>query len=200
MTWGDLAAHLKVYVALAGAALALGCLAGIPLGILAARVRAARTPVLTLANLGRVVPSLAVLTFMIPLLGVGFVPALAALTLLAIAPIAINTDLGLRTVPAPAIDAARGMGMTSSQILLRVEWPLAFPITFAGIRTSATEVIASAVLASFIGAGGLGEYITTGLQANDSRLLWTGVVTIALLALITEIVLAFVQRRLGEAV
>jgi osmoprotectant transport system permease protein len=191
-----LAAHVRTYLALAIAALSLGCALGIPLGILSAHVTAARTPVLTLVNIGRVVPSLAVLTFMLPLLGVGFVPALAALALLAIPPIAINCDLAFRGVAPAAIDAARGMGMTGAQIFARVEWPLAFPLVFSGVRTAATEIIASAVLAAFIGAGGLGEYVTTGLQANDSTYLWTGVVAIAVIALLAEFALAAVQRRL----
>jgi osmoprotectant transport system permease protein len=196
VTWGDLAAHIQAYLALAAASLAAGTLAGVPLGILSSHLAAARTPVLAVVNVGRVVPSLAVLTFMLPLLGVGFLPALVALTLLAIPPIAITTDIAFRTVPPPTVDAARGMGMTPFQIFARVEWPLAFPFLFSGIRTAATEVIASAVLASFIGAGGLGEYIRTGLQGGDPAYLWTGVVTIAVIALLAEFTLAFAQRRL----
>jgi osmoprotectant transport system permease protein len=88
--------------------------------------------------------------------------------------------------------------MTPRQIALRVEWPLAFPLIFAGVRTAATEVIASAVLAAFIGAGGLGELITTGLQANEPDRLWTGVAAIAAIALCAEFALALLQRRLGE--
>jgi osmoprotectant transport system permease protein len=99
-------------------------------------------------------------------------------------------------VPNAAIDAARGMGMTPSQVFTRVEWPVAFPFLFSGIRTAATEVIASAVLASFIGAGGLGEYITTGLHGGDPTYLWTGVVAIAAIALLAEFALASAQRRL----
>jgi osmoprotectant transport system permease protein len=133
---------------------------------------------------------------MLPLLGVGFLPALVALTLLAIPPIAITSDLAFRGVPNAAIDAARGMGMTPSQVFTRVEWPVAFPFLFSGIRTAATEVIASAVLASFIGAGGLGEYITTGLHGGDPTYLWTGVVAIAAIALLAEFALASAQRRL----
>lgn len=196
VTWGDLAAHIRTYLALAGAGLFLGCAAGIPLGVLSSHVGAARSPVLTVVNLGRVIPSLAMLTFMLPVLGVGFAPAVAALTLLAIPPIAINADVAFRGVPSAALDAARGMGMTPVQIFARVEWPLAFPLLFAGVRTAATEVIASAVLAAFIGAGGLGEYVTTGLQANNDAYLWTGVAAIAAIALIVELALAFAQRRL----
>jgi osmoprotectant transport system permease protein len=198
VNWVDLASHTWAYLALAFAGLAAGTLLGIPLGILTAHSPVLRAPILALGNIGRVVPSLAVLTFMLPLFGVGFVPAFVALTLLATAPVLINTDLGFRSVSQAAIDAARGMGMTPAQQLVRVESPLAFPILFAGVRTAATEVIGSAVLASFIGAGGLGEYITTGLQANQPEQLWTGVIAIGTIALLTEFVLAFVQNRVGE--
>lgn len=199
VSWGDFAAHVRDYVLLAGAALATAIAAGVPLGVLAARTPVLRGLILTLGNIGRVVPSLALLTFMLPLFGVGFLPAYAALTLLACAPILIATDVGLRGVPPAARDAARGIGMTPRQQLTRVEFPLAFPVIFAGVRTAATEVIASAVLASFIGAGGLGEYVTTGLQANQPAQLWTGVAAIAAIALLVEFALAFAQSRVGES-
>lgn len=199
VTWHDLAVHVETYLALAAAALALGAVAGIVLGTAASHLRAARTPVLLLTNATRAVPSLALLTFMLPVLGVGFWSALAALAVLATAPIAITTDVAFRTVPAAARDAANGMGMTRAQLLRRVEWPLAFPFIFAGIRTAAADVIASAVLAAFIGAGGLGELVTTGLQADQPQRLWTGVAAIAIIAVCAEYGLAFAQRRLGEA-
>lgn len=198
VNWADLGTYAATYLALAACALALGTLAGVFLGTAASHTSGLRSPILVLTNAGRAVPSLALLTFMVPLLGLGFAPALAALTVLAAAPIAITTDVAFRGVSAAALDAARGMGMTSAQVLRRVEWPLAFPVIFAGIRTAATEVIASAVLAAFIGAGGLGELITTGLQANQPERLWTGVVAIAFIALCAEFALALVQRRLGE--
>jgi len=196
MNWPDFWQHVITYLELAAAALAAGAAAGIPLGVVASHMPFARSPLLLAANVGRVIPSLAVLTFMLPLFGVGFAPALAALALLAIPPIVINTDLGFRAVPAAAVDSARGLGMTGAQIFRRVEWPLAFPILFAGVRTAAIEVIASAVLAAFIGAGGLGEYITEGLQANEPRLLFLGAGTIAAIALAVEFGLGFAQRRL----
>lgn len=169
---------------------------GIPLGIFAAHVRRARGPALALFNVGRVVPSLAVLTFVLPSLHVGFLPSLVALTLLAIPPIAINTDLGFRNVEPAAVDAARGMGMSDRQILARVEWPLALPILFAGVRTATIEVIASATLASFIGGGGLGDYILQGLSDNQPRVLFVGVVAVSTLALLAEFGLSLVARRL----
>ncbi len=196
MNWPDFWQHVATYLELAAAALAGGIVAGIPLGILASHLNFARSPILLAANLGRVIPSLAVLTFMLPLFGVGLAPAVAALGLLAIPPIVINADLGFRAVPATAVDAARGLGMTNAQIFRQVEWPLAFPILFTGVRTAAIEVIASAVLAAFIGAGGLGEYITEGLQANIPRLLFLGAGTIAAIALAAEFGFGFAQRRL----
>jgi osmoprotectant transport system permease protein len=194
----DFAAHVAAYVTLAASALAAGTALGIPLGVAAARAPFMRVPVLLLGNLARVVPSLALLTFMLPLLGVGFTPAFVALSMLAMAPIIIGTDIALRSVPAAVLEAARGMGMTRTQQLLRVEWPLAVPIVYSSVRTAATEVIASAVLASFIGAGGLGEYITTGLMANQPEALWTGVAAIATIAILTEAIFAAFAKRIGE--
>ncbi len=194
----DLAAHTEMYLALAISALAAGALAGLALGTAAAHLPALRGVLLSLGNLARVLPSLAVLTFMLPLFGVGFVPAFAALTLLAAAPVLLTTDLAFRSVPVAALDAATGMGMTALQRLALVEWPLALPLVFTGIRTAATEVIASAVLASFIGAGGLGEYITTGLQADQPQTLWTGVIAIAAIAVAAEVLLAAAQKRMGS--
>src|SRR5581483_1596688 len=144
----DLAVGIRVHLELAGTALATAAAIGLPLGIWAAYSRIFRGPILGFAAIGRTLPSLAVLTFILPFLGVGFTPAVVALTVLAIPPIAIGTDTGLRGVAASAIDAARGMGMQESQIFLRVRWPLALPSIIYGIRIAAIEVIASATLAT----------------------------------------------------
>jgi osmoprotectant transport system permease protein len=152
--------------------------------------------VLAVAGVGRTLPSIAVLMLLLPLLGVGPVPAIAALALLAIPPIAINVDLAIRGVPAAALDAADGMGMTAAQRFARVVVPLALPVSFAGVRTAATETIASATLATFIGAGGLGDEIVRGLQTNDPRILFAGALAVALLALCTELVLSGAGRLL----
>ena len=196
MTLADFAAHVQTHVVLAAGALFLAGAIGIPLGIFSAHVRRGRGAALALFNVGRVVPSLAVLTFVLPSLHVGFLPSLVALTLLAIPPIAINTDLGFRGVPPAVVDAARGMGMSKPQIFARVEWPLSLPVLFAGVRIATIEVIASATLASFIGGGGLGDYILQGLSDNQPRVLLTGVVAVSALALLAEFALGFVARRL----
>lgn len=169
---------------------------GLPLGVLIARLPQLRSVTLGAIGIARVVPSLAVLALMIPLVGVGFVPSVIALTLLAIPPIAINTQLGLSHVAAEIVEAARGLGMSDRQVQRRVVWPLALPIVFAGIRTAAVEVIASATLAAFIGGGGLGEFIVDGLANNDQATLLEGAVSVSLLALGAQALLGFIERRL----
>jgi osmoprotectant transport system permease protein len=127
---------------------------------------------------------------------VGAPPAVAALTLLALPPVVIATDLGMRGVPAPALEAALGLGMTGLQRFVRVVIPLALPIWVTGIRTAATETIASATLATFIGAGGLGDDIVRGLQTGDPRLLFAGALAVAMLALLADAALGALGRRI----
>jgi osmoprotectant transport system permease protein len=107
--------------------------------------------------------------------------------------------VGLRTVPATILEAAAGSGMTTAQVGRRVRWPLALPVVAVGVRTAAVEVIASATLASFIGAGGLGDYIVDGLATNDLGELFLGAGTVALLAIVVDRLLALLERRLSAA-
>jgi osmoprotectant transport system permease protein len=193
----DFVGHFGTHVLLSATALAAATAIGLPLGALIARTRAIRPAVLATVNTLRVIPSLAILMLMLPLLGLGTAPALVALVVLAIPPIVVNADLGLRGVPAGVVDAAKGMGMTSRELARRVEWPLAFPVAFAGIRIASVEVIASATLAAFIGAGGLGEYITSGLSTDDNGQLLLGAVSVAVLALAVDAGLAAIARRLA---
>jgi osmoprotectant transport system permease protein len=190
----DLATHVAQHLALAASALAVALIAGLPLGVLAAESTALRGLVLALAGIGRTLPSLAVLMLLLPWLGVGAAPAIVALALLAIPPIVIGVDLGIRGVPASALDAAAGMGMTAVQRFARVVVPLALPLSFVGLRTAATETIASATLATFIGAGGLGDEIVRGLQTDDLTSLVAGALTVALLALSVDLALSAAGR------
>jgi osmoprotectant transport system permease protein len=192
----DFLVHVRDHLTLAGSALSAAVLFAVPLGAMLARSPGARGLGLAVVGTARVVPSLAVLALMLPLIGIGFLPALVALVLLAIPPIAINTDLGLRGVPEPVSEAARGLGMDARQVRARIEWPLALPLVFAGIRTAAVEVIASATLAAFIGGGGLGEYIVNGLAEADTSQLLEGALAVGALALTAEGLLGLVERRL----
>ena|SRR5271165_3677648 len=192
----DLALHVRDHLVLSGCALLVAVLIGIPLGATLARLRAGREVGLAAVNAARVVPSLAVLALMLPIVGVGFTPSLIALALLAIPPLAINTDLALRGVPAATREAALGLGMSRRQARLRVEWPLALPVTFAGLRTATVEVIASATLAAFIGGGGLGEYIVNGFAAGNVGQQVEGALSVAILALGADALLGALERRL----
>ena|SRR5579864_1219191 len=185
----EISVAVQTHAALSGAALGAGAVIGLPLGIWSSR-RLAGPAVVAAVSAARVIPSLALLTLMLPVLGLGFLPALVALTLLACPPILINAYVGYRDVDAAAKEAAAGMGMSPSQVLWRVETPLAAPVVIAGIRTAAVEVIASATLATFIGGGGLGDLINNGLQLNDAAMLETGAACVALMALAAEAALA----------
>jgi osmoprotectant transport system permease protein len=182
--------HL-LYVAVA---LGIGIVLCVPLGVLTARSRAASLTIINVANAVRVIPSLAILFLAIPYFGLSFASSALALTVLALPPILINTDAAFRSI-APALqEAAYGMGMTSRQVLWRVEFPLALPVIVAGVRTATVEVIASATLAAFIGGGGLGIYITRGFALFDTSILLVGAISVALLALAAEILLGGLER------
>jgi osmoprotectant transport system permease protein len=191
-----LAHAVGVHVGLSFTALAIASAVCIPLGIWTSRHPAGSSVIGVMTAL-RSIPSLAVLALMLPVLGLGSKPALVALTLLAIPPILINTDVGYRSVDRAAVEAAVGMGMLPGQVLRRVETPLAAPVILAGVRTAAVEVIASATLAAFIGGGGLGDLIIAGLQNDDVGELLAGALCVALLALVAEGVLALTQRQLA---
>jgi osmoprotectant transport system permease protein len=189
-------AHLGTHVGLSLAAIVIAIAIGVPLGAFAAGRPVAR--VLTLGGAGalRVVPSLAILTLTLPYLGLGFRPALLALVVLALPPIIINTELGLRAAAPATLDAARGLGMTGRDIRRRVEWPLAVPLLVAGTRTASVEVVASATLAAFIGGGGLGDFIVDGLATDDVGELLLGAIAFAVLALAIDAALGGLGRRL----
>jgi len=192
----DLLLHVRDHISLSVAALAVALAVGIPLGVAIASIPSLRNVSLAAIYVARVVPSLAVLAIMLPLVGIGFLPSLVALTLLAIPPIALGTELGLAGVPEAVRDAARGLGMTEREVRRRIDWPLAFPVVFGGIRTAAVEVVASATLAAFIGGGGLGEYIINGIEANDRAETLEGAISVGVLALAVQGALGLVERRL----
>jgi osmoprotectant transport system permease protein len=177
------------HVRLSAASLLLAMLLFIPLGIVASRGRRVGPALVAAIGGVRVVPSLAVLFLLLPLLGTGFTPALVALTLLAASPLVVNTDAGLRGVDPAIRESAQGLGLSGRQVFFRVELLLALPVIVAGVRTAAIEVVASATLAAFIGAGGLGAFILSGMSLIDYPLLLVGAVPVAVLALLIETLL-----------
>jgi osmoprotectant transport system permease protein len=189
--WEAMGRHLALSIS----ALAISVLVGVPLGIWISRRERAAELVISGFGALRLVPSLAILFLALPYLGTGFRPALFALTVLAFPPVLINTFAGIRSVDRALVEAATGMGMLPTQVLRQIELPIALPAIIAGIRTAAVEVVASATLAAFIGGGGLGDFVTRGFALYDVRIMLVGAVPVALLALLSEAMLATLQRR-----
>lgn len=180
--------ELTVYAVLLAIVIAL------PLAVLVSRVQILAKPMTWLANIGQTVPSLAVLALTLPYLGIGFRPALFALTIRAILPIFLNAYVGIASVDRAIIDAARGMGSNRVQILLMVQLPLAAPVIYAGIQTATVQTIALATLAAYIGGGGFGDLILQGLAMVNETVLLAGAVPVALMAIITELGMGRLRR------
>lgn len=192
-------AALEQHLLMSGISLAIGLGIGVPLAIAITRNATAAAIAINTVNALRTIPSIAILAAALPILGIGLVPSVVALIVLALPPILLNTYVGLREVEADIVDAALGMGMTRGQILRKIQIPLAAPAIFAGMRNAAIQVISGATLASFIGGGGLGDFVTAGIAIMDMPRILAGALPIALLALVVEIGLGFLERRLfGE--
>jgi osmoprotectant transport system permease protein len=191
----DIIAALALrHLELVALALLAAVLVAVPLGLALERLRRAAEPVIGLLGVLETIPSIALLAFMVPLLGVGTAPALVALWLYALYPIARGTYSGVRDADPAAVEAATALGTTAAQRLLLVRLPLAAPVIMSGIRTAAVITVGAATLAAFIGAGGLGEPIVTGLALADTRLLLSGALPAAGLALVVDGGLAVVER------
>lgn len=197
--WPAFEEALGRHLLMSGVALAIGLLIGVPLAIAVSGSRAGAFLAINGVNALRTIPSLAILAIALPLIGIGLVPSIIALVVLALPPILLNSYVGLQGVDPDVAEAARGMGMRPWQMLLRIRIPLAAPAIFAGARTAAVQVLAGATLAAFIGGGGLGDFITAGIAIMDMPRLLVGAVPIALLAIGTEFGLGWAERRLfGE--
>ncbi|HEX6927532.1 MAG TPA: glycine betaine ABC transporter substrate-binding protein [Longimicrobiaceae bacterium] len=182
------------HLELVGLALGGAVLVAMPLGLALERGRAASGPALGALGVLQTIPSIALLAFMVPLLGVGVVPAVVALWIYALYPIARGTYTGVREADPAAVEAAEALGMTPMQRLMQVRLPLAAPVIMTGVRTAAVITVGAATLAAFIGAGGLGEPIVQGLAIADSRMILSGALPAAALALIIDGLLGAVER------
>jgi len=193
----ELLALTAQHLVLVLAATSLAAAIGLPLGIAITRSERLARPLLGLAGLAQTVPSLALFGFLIPLPfvgGIGARTAIVALVVYALLPILRNTHAGIRQVDPAVCEAARGLGLTDAQLLLRVELPLALPVILAGIRIAAVTAVGTATIAAAIGAGGLGTYVFRGIATVDSRLILAGAVPSALLALLVDGLLARIER------
>ena len=191
----DLWTLTRQHLTLVLLSVALACLIGIPLGVLAAFSAPLRQTVLALVGVLQTVPSLALLAILIPVLGmIGMVPALVALFVYALLPIVRNTCTGILQVPDGLRMAALALGLSRRDRLLHVDLPLALPVMLAGIKTAAVMSVGTATIAAFIGAGGYGERITIGLALNDNDMLLAGAIPAAVLALLTQGLFELVER------
>ncbi len=185
LTWE----HVKISVA----AIAVACAFAVPAGLALGHAGKGELVAISVSNIGRAVPSLALIAFFVAYIGVGFTNVTFALVLLAIPPILTNTYVGVRQVDSEVIDAGRGMGLTALQVIRRIELPLALTTIFGGIRTSAVNVVATATIAPLAGVLTLGDYIlSANVYGEDGRL--AGAILVALLALTVEFTFAGIQR------
>lgn len=189
-----LAAQTLQHIGLTFISLLIATLIGLPLGILIARRQKLSGTVLGIAGVLQTIPSIALLGFMIPLLGIGAKPAIVALLIYALLPIIRNTYTGIIGVDGAITEAAKAMGMSKRQILLKVELPLAMPVILAGIRTATVINVGVATLASYIAAGGLGEFIFGGISLNNTNMILAGAIPAALLAILFDFLLSRVQK------
>ena len=187
---------LLEHIQLTAIAVGLAILVGLPLGILISYVKPLNKPVMGATNLIQAVPSMALLGFAIPLLGIGTLPSVIVVFLYSLLPILRNTYVGIRSVDATYLDAAKGMGMSQMQRLLQIELPLAMGVIMAGIRVSTVYVISWTTLAAYIGAGGLGDYIFNGLNLYRMDLVLMGTIPITLLALLSDALLKHSEQKL----
>lgn len=190
--WKNTAGHLY----LVGISLGLAIVIAIPTGILAVKVPAVEQTVLGIVGILQTIPSLALLVFMIPLFGIGALPAMAALFLYSLLPIVRNTHSGIKSIPQATMESARALGLPNSIILQKIELPLAIPTMLAGIKTSAVINVGTATLGALIGAGGYGQPILTGIRLDSIPLILEGAIPAALLALLVQGLFDLIERKL----
>jgi osmoprotectant transport system permease protein len=188
---------------LSGLAVVVACAIALPIGMYLGHTGRLAFLVVSIANVGRAMPSLALLALSIPVAaawfgiqnGLGFWPTFLALVPLAIPPILTNAYIGVRSVDRDVIEAARGMGLSEAGILRRIEVPLALPLVLAGMRTASVNIIATATLGALVAGGGLGRYIVDGLGLQEYDRLFAGALLVALLAILVEVAFSTFERR-----
>ena len=192
----DYLGHTITYLQICGFSIVLAIVIGVVLGAAVSRNALLAFIAVNLSGLMRAIPIIAVLIVFVPIFGLGFTPTVIALIVLGIPPILLNTYTGIRGVDPAMIEAAKGMGMTTRQIATRIQAPLVTPLIAAGIRTSSVQIIATATLAAFIGAGGFGDYIVDGLNVFNYTELIVGAISVAILAMLVEVFMGWLQRTL----
>jgi osmoprotectant transport system permease protein len=191
---GGVPARLLEHLFYSGLALLAGLVVAVPIGALVGHTGRGGFAVVGLANGLRALPELGLLILLVLLMGIGLIPVVIALGVLAVPPLLAGTYAGVRNVDRAVVDAAQGMGLRGSQVLFKVELPNALPLILGGVRSATLQVIATAAVAAYVSFGGLGRYLIDGLRQQDYPQMAAGALLVALLALLMEAVLALVQR------
>lgn len=186
--------RLSEHAVMSLGAVVVAAAVALPLGIWLGHTGRGGALAINVSNVGRAVPSFAILVLAAQVVGIGWKPAFAALVALAVPPMVTNAYVGLRDVDRDVKESARGMGMTGPQSLWRVELPVSLPLIMAGVRTAAVQVVATATLAALVAWGGLGRYIVDGIAQRDFVQVFAGAVLVAVLSIATELVLGILQR------
>ena len=191
--------RIMEHLSLSGLAVAVAVVIALPVGVVLGHVGRGGFLAINVANIGRALPSMAILAFALPVafafgLGLGFWPTFLALVPLGIPPILTNSFVAVREVDRDVVEAARGMGMREWQVLGQAELPIAAPLIIAGVRNAAVAIVATATLGAIVAGGGLGRYIVDGLARQDTERLFVGALLVALLAIATELGFALFER------
>jgi len=192
--WDEVVSQTVEHLKLTMISMIIASIAGISIGILIAKIERLASVTLGFVGVIQTVPSLALLGFLLPIVGIGTTPAIIALFLYALLPIVRNTYTGIKEIDPSIKEASIGMGMTSLQLLRFVELPISFPIILAGIRTSAVINVGVATLCALIAAGGLGEFIFRGISLNNTNMILAGAIPASILAITLDGLLGLVQR------
>src|SRR5690625_373959 len=182
------------HIYLSFVALFIAIVIAVPLGMFISRYKRFAEPIIGITAILQTIPSLALFGFLVPIIGIGSKTALVALIIYALLPIVRNVYTGITGVDASIIEAGTGMGMTPNQILFKIELPLALPFIMAGIRTATVLTVGIATLATFVGAGGLGDIIYRGLQSYNNILVFAGALPVAILAILFDFLLKLVEK------
>ncbi|EJP25723.1 putative choline transport system permease protein opuBB [Peptostreptococcaceae bacterium AS15] len=175
-------------------AIVLGIIVAVPAGIAVTRSKKLSVVLITIASILQTIPSLALLSMMVPIIGIGKLPAIIALFIYSLLPIIRNTMLGINGVNEFLVDAGKGMGMTANEIMFKIKLPLSAPVIMSGIRLSAVYVVSWTAIASYIGAGGLGDFIFSGLNTFDTKLIFLGTICVTIIAICTDFLLGKLEK------
>lgn len=183
------------HIFISSVALILGIIVAVPLGIVITKNKKLSNVFIAVASIFQTIPSLALLSIMVPFIGIGTLPAIIALFIYSLLPILRNTTIGMNSVDLSLIDAGKGMGMTRNEIIMKIQLPLSAPVIMAGIRLSAIYVVSWTTIASYIGAGGLGDFIFSGLNTFDTNSILLGTIPVTLIALLSDYLLGKIEKK-----